>query len=311
MSENLPVPVLDSNLAPEQEARLVKIAAKDNRSYTKKEFYRAAERGDVGLMNALYKSGFTDVDQHFRGDVFHWSTPLEGAAKAGKMESVRWLVAKGACVEPYCYKDYNQIQAVNHQGSLYLAVHNNHWDVAKYLLNAGANPAVKDHASLLTAIKRGNLEIAELMRQKLPDVLTPLLIANMKEVAKTGGIDVSEIIKDRSRPQIKQPVPEPVIIKEPSPWKKTGALEITLVEEKSVINSCVKDIFNFKSRERMTIVENLELKGLAVLRENFDDIKNRTILERACDEFISQDGKIDKTAIMTRGFVARDKQKLT
>ncbi len=309
---------------PEQERLFTSIATNNDWSYTRKEFCRAAERGDVWLMEKLFQSGYKWVNSH-PGDTgalfFHWDTPLEGAVKKGQIESVRWLVEHGAAMEPHCRVDSSgYLWLNNHRGSLHHAVRENQWEIAKLLLDKGAKPHVHDYEVLMEVLRKGNLEVAESMRGKMDKKLPPMLVVRMQEAARQGKIDITEIVKDRPAPRA--PVPEVVEVVKPeppasvpavvtdtaSPWKKTGEYEIARVTEKAVLQKTLTDIFNFETCERILIADDMKLKTSAMMKEGFDEIVNRAVLEEACDKFIELGGKVNKDEVMTKGLTKRNKK---
>ena len=334
MKTNLPITffpndVLNPQPTDEEKRILTKIAARKSDQYTAKQLCRAAREGNIWLMKQIYDSGYTNMNAHpYNLFVPNRMTPIEQAAQAGQLNSVLFLIGSGANLGSYCrqgnhldemsnapvIKQDRVVTEPHHVGPLYCALKNGHEKIVNVLIEAGA-PIVEEH--LILAVQNClPLQIIARLRHELGDYLPVMMVVNVTEAAKEVGLfsQVSEILKDRIRPQAETlPVPDfkPVPAPSPSLWRKTAEFEITRVEEKPELNKTITDIFNFEMRERSYIIENGKSKAVGLQREYFDDIKSRVALEKACDAFIEQGGKIDKNEVMTIGYQGRNKRSLT
>ncbi|MCS7164319.1 MAG: tetratricopeptide repeat protein [Thermodesulfovibrio sp.] len=87
------------------------------------EIHEAAKRGDIEEIEKLLKQG-EDINR------YEWGTPLIYAAGAGHLETVKFLVSKGADVN---------IEMFGYGNALCNALVNEHWEVAKFLIYAGTD----------------------------------------------------------------------------------------------------------------------------------------------------------------------------
>lgn len=90
----------------------------------------AAFKGDIAMMERLLSKG-ASVNQHDQYD----RTPLHFAAFNGHLEAVRWLIDQKA--------DVNVSGVVNGFTPLFAACENNDLEVAKLLVEAGADTSTK------------------------------------------------------------------------------------------------------------------------------------------------------------------------
>lgn len=122
----------------------------------------AGSHGDVGFLSSLVKQG---ADLNVSSENEFYATPLCAAARSGKLEAVKWLIANGA--KP------NQIAIRN--SALSQAVYNDHPEIVLYLLKNGANPNLvlgsTEETALFTAVTKytddsdyaKNLEIIKML----------------------------------------------------------------------------------------------------------------------------------------------------
>ena len=119
--------------------------------------FQAAREGDLALLQAFIDSG---VSVNHRGN--DGGTPLMSAADAGQDEAVDWLLNHGA-----------DVNAVDEFGTtaLMCAVTFGHVNTVKLLLMRGADAhiksrlhAVPDETAIDIALRRGHMEIVDLLR---------------------------------------------------------------------------------------------------------------------------------------------------
>lgn len=291
MKTPLPPSVANPQPTPEQQKALTEISRESDRDNIVQALVRAAAKGDLWLMQKIKESGF-EMNEHVERGGRCGSYPLAAAIVAGNKESVWFLLANGAKAQLDCY-----IQD-NHQEPLKLALQENKLDIADLLIEYGAQWFRKDFLHIVGA---GRLDIASKMRAALPPVLEPLFVERIKAAA--GDLDVSDLLRDRPEPKVEPRPP-------PSPWQKVGKMAIAYISVDEIPSKKITDVFNFESRERTYIVDDVTYKTTWVEHCPFDKIENRHWLEAACDAFNGQGGKIDKGEVMTKGIVPRKMQKL-
>lgn len=117
--------------------------------------YWACAKGFLHMVEKLCDAG-ADVNGYQTDEVVGLS-PLHGAVFSGKIEIVEFLLKKGAHVD---------VLNKSHGTALYLAVEKDYTQLAKYLLNNGADPnniGGDDVLPLNAAAHNGNLELVQLL----------------------------------------------------------------------------------------------------------------------------------------------------
>jgi hypothetical protein len=137
-------------------------------AYTKTSKYRrfmalvtAAEKGNVRSARALIRSG---VDVNGRGvgdDVAPSNRPLAVAAEHGHLDVVELLLAAGARVDSCCCSCVT---------ALHYAIRGGHVKIVARLLEAGADPTLRQEGRLSPlelARQSGNPEIVRILEERL------------------------------------------------------------------------------------------------------------------------------------------------
>lgn len=125
-----------------------------------RQLLAAVRRADVSAVTTLLDAG---ADVEARDVRFNeGETPLHHAARTGRVELARLLVARGANVNTAAPSGFTP---------LHVASGLNRREMAKYLLDAGANPNAVDMRGtpLHAATAQGNTEIVELLLQRGAD----------------------------------------------------------------------------------------------------------------------------------------------
>src|SRR5581483_5970682 len=102
-----------------------------------------SRNGDVEIIQALLEAGADPTRWHPEGE-----TPLMAAARTGKVEAVKLLLAKGSFV--------NAVDAFQEETALMWASAEGHLEVVKALLAAGADPNLKARVSTITTRKNAD-----------------------------------------------------------------------------------------------------------------------------------------------------------
>lgn len=80
-------------------------------------------------------------------------------------------------------------------------------------------------------------------------------------------------------------------------WKLLSSERIAHVSVDSAVGYRLTDIFNFSTRERISLTRNLETGTELRETKSFDDFADKTVLEQAYDAYRAQGGRIDKSVI--------------
>lgn len=220
----------------------------------------ALSERDISRLGELLDKG-ADVNM----DLGSGETPLHTAAHSGAKELVAFLISRGAHVN--ALRDYKW-------APIHTAAYQGNFDAVVELLKAGADPNLRTDEGRTAhgwAIVRKHPEVAE--------ILSPY----MKKVV--------EIAQEQN---LKAPALE-----------HTAAQGWTLLSESQVARSQtheklgyrLTDIFNFRDRERIRILHNIETKADQASSLSFDDISDKTQLEDARAQLISLGGNAPEESI--------------
>lgn len=118
--------------------------------------YWACAKGFLHMVEKLCDAG-ADVNGYQSDENAVGHSPLHGAVFSGNLEIVEYLLSKGAHVD---------VPNPSHGTALYIAVEKDYTQLAKYLLNCGADPNSIGGADVLplnAAAHNGNLELVRLL----------------------------------------------------------------------------------------------------------------------------------------------------
>jgi hypothetical protein len=145
---------------PYQQWKLLAVEVRGSRNVPKDWVVSAAALGETRLLDYLLADG-ADVNSRAQ----FGESPLGAAAAAGQMQSARMLLARGAHLESRT--------AGSFETPLLEAAQMNHTDMARLLLDHGANPRstdVMDRTALDWARVNQNSGMAELVRVRLAEL---------------------------------------------------------------------------------------------------------------------------------------------
>lgn len=228
--------------------------------YSRSFLYFAVSRGNRDAAELLLQKG-AKVELKTRHD----GTLLHLAAKKGGIEIAGMLLTRQP--ELLGMKDSDGNTA------LHAAAEQGYAEMAAFLLEKGADPNLKNFANrtpLFFAQKNNHDEASDLLR--------PL----------TQAVKVAAQI---------EPEAAPLPAADASDWKKLPGERIAHVAIEEAIGYRITEIFNFSARERTTLYQNLETKIETAETRAFDQIGDKSALEKALAELQKRGGTADAGSI--------------
>jgi hypothetical protein len=185
-------------------------------------------------------------------------TPLHSAAHAGEKELVAFLVSRGANVNALKQYKWAPIHDAAYQGN---------FDAVVELLKAGADP---------------NLRTGWAVARKCPEV-AEILSPYMKKSV--------EIAQEQN---LKPPSAEAAAAQG---WTLLSESQIARAQTHEKLGYRLTDIFNFRDRERVRIVHNLETRADQASSLAFDDMTDKTQLLDAREQLIRLGGNAPEESV--------------
>ena len=226
-------------------------------------------------------------------------TPLMRALQSQSETCVKELLERGA-----------KVNAVDNEGKSVIDYSNAR--MLRILLDkAGADiPFDQRKKTFLRAIEQEDMALAEVLIEKcgadMDAIKTQLSVERKTLVPYIATID--QRIEEKKQKTAREAEEEKKRRDaEADPWK------IALPDIVSRItwtwSHMIVEHFNFKSRERTTIMQNRDTKAeIPALREGFDEMKNRAYLEEAFAAFRERGGQAD-AGVLLSGYSSRPGQK--
>lgn len=272
-------------------------------AWTRKgKFREAIERNDIAQVERYIAQGF-DV----RGSGYGYQ-PLLAAVFYGHKDMAALFIRKGANFSEL-YRHDGMTEAW--QTLLHVAAAQGHTEVAKLLLENDRfdNTLVnkrdsQQNTALHLAAQYGHLDMVRLLLDHGFDAkLTgangklPIGLAN-----QAGKPDIVELLHERMAPKPKA-APAPVVeAQKPAPppvgkWRLADDCTVASVTDMPDLGYKITELFNFSSRERTRIVNNLKTKADTVQTSSFDELRERAQLEEAFAAFKRLGGRAEGTSI--------------
>lgn len=246
----------------------------------------AAYNDQTEAINILLRFGAKTEAKNSAG-----STPLMLAICTGKTKAAVALVKGGS--------DVNAAEDANVR-PLHMAAFHGELDVVKALVDAGADIDAAITTNGLTAlhwaIDKENAFVVEYLASKgarldMPDKKgrTALDLAQLK------GPHVVRLINKARGIEVLPPAGE---AQATSPWKRTGDNLLAHINEMPELGRRITEIFNFESRERTVISENLATGAETLTSpESFDAI-GIDALRKAVEAFRAAGGEADENHVL-------------
>lgn len=201
--------------------------------------------------------------------------PLHFAAHEGDVDRVRQFLDKGAAVDV--------VITNNGYTPLHWAVSRGHANVAEALVQAGARLDMPDKKG------RTPMDIARQVGAHMVKILeTP---------PKPVPVPAPEAAEEKQTAAV-APVPAAVTYEGSDKWVRTGENHVTHIGEYPAVNRKLTEIFNFETRERLVVNENLKTGAETVSPvESFDTVAE-SALRKALFEFQRLGGKAEEDSVL-------------
>jgi hypothetical protein len=220
----------------------------------------ALQERNIPRLDQLLDKG-ADVNM----DLGSGETPLHTAANSGAKELVAFLIGRGANVN--ALNQYNWAPIHN-------AAYHGKFDTVVALLKAGADPNLRTDEGKTAygwAVVRKHPEVAE--------ILSPYMKKSV------------EIAQEQN---LKAPAADHAAAQG---WTLLSESQVARTQTHDKLGYRLTDIFNFRDRERVRILHNLETKADQASSLSFDDMSDRTQLEDARAQLIRLGGNAPEEAV--------------
>lgn len=275
-------------------------------AWTRKgKFREAIERNDIARV-----ARYIDQGMDVRDSGYGWQ-PLLAAVFYGHKDMAALMIRKGANFSEF-YRNDGMTEAW--QTLLHVAARQGHVEVAKLLLENDRfdNTLVnkrdsQQNTALHLAAQHGHLDMVRLLLDHGFDPkLTgangklPIGLAN-----QSGKPDIVDLLHERMAPKPK-PAPAPATAANDAPkppaapagkWRLADDCTVASVTDMPELGYKITELFNFSSRERTRIVNNLKTKADTVQTSSFDELRERAQLEEAFAAFKRLGGRADGVGI--------------
>lgn len=231
--------------------------------YGRSFLYHAVELGNHDAVELLLRRGaVVDADSRAsRGSLLHI------AAELGSVEIMDMLLAKNPAL----------LDRKNSRGNtpLHLACMKGHFDAVTLLVSRGANMVVKNFENrtpIFFAEQERHTDVVDYIKARLPEV-------------NTKQHSINPVVSGSSKPASLAPQ-APYY----NGWKKMDDQRIAHVSTETAIGYRLTDIFNFRLRERLRIVQNLETRVETMETTAFESMADRGMLEQARQQLLHMGG---------------------
>lgn len=231
--------------------------------FLRKRFTIAVSEGGLDRVTKILDDG-ADINMDLGGG----TRPLHIAADSGNVQMIQFLLGRGAKVDQL--KDYGW-------APIHDAAYAGKFDAVVALLKNGADPNLRTQEGKTAygwALARKHPEVAELLSPYMKKVVDFAVEHNLKT--------------------------ETPVEKAPEGWMVLSSQQIARAETHAELGYRLTDIFNFRDRERVRIVNNLATKADQVQTASFDDFTDKTAIEAARDELLRRGGTVPDNVLADR-----------
>ena len=225
---------------------------------------------------------------------------IRSAIDSGDLKRLGELIDGGAAIT---------IDLESGKDMLYYAVQKARTEVVDFLLQKGANPNTRNDSrwtSLHRAAYDGQLElVAKLLKAGADPNLRTSDGRTPQSMAVNGGyIEMAEMLKPFMKKASElfelPPVPAQPDVPAFAPadgWELMSPAQVAHTAVGAKAGYKVTDVFNFASRERIRIINNLDTKRDQVETKTFDELAGTGVLEDAFKALTRLGGKADAQSI--------------
>ena len=252
----------------------------------KARMFAAIERGDIKKVRKMLDTGYNPDWAKFSG-----KCALLVAVIENKKDIAELLIARGASFSANYY--HEELGETRHETLLHVAASLGHKDIVKLLLAQDGY----DHTLLNRLDGSRNTALHLAAANGHADVVTLLLEAGFDHSLKgaNGKLPVGyafqgkhqavvELISARQQQleATKAPVAAPAVPAAPLPgaaWKLVSPQSVAHLSAMDELGYKITDVFNFASRERIRIVNNIKTRADNVVTTPFEDLRPAQIEE--------------------------------
>ena len=239
-----------------------------------RQLKKAVMEGDIFRLRELVAGGAKlNIRCNYRYCVFldgKQLTLLHLAVLSRKTNVVKYLIAEGVPIDA--------IEPSRMCTPLHVAAHMGHdtdvKEIIEILLKSGANPKCVDKSDDTPA------DIARRMRHYEAATVLEAHVLPTSPSASTGSEDKKDTLA--------------------SEWSAISTTRVSHSDPANEIGYKLTDIFDFKSRERIRILQNAATKQEVMESTHFDEISEKSVLQEAFNELIRLGGQPDKGALIDK-----------
>lgn len=244
--------------------------------FKKNKIYDAIQAGDLRKVTEFLDKGVSlKMESSYKGSL------LEYAVANAKEEIVSFLINRGA--------DLDQ-KTLAGATCLHTAARTGHIEIADLLLKK--KPDLLNQACLQRgdtalhwAALYGQEDFAAFLISKGadPDIRNNKNRTALAVAREYRRADVCRALeKVTKKTAFPPPDPEPIEPKITEGWRKLAPEKVAHISTETEIGYRITDIFNFESRDRLRIVQNLKTKTETAETKTFEDFIDQSVLEEAC-----------------------------
>jgi len=270
----------------------------------KGRMFAAVERGDINKVRRMLDNGYNPDEAKWSG-----KCALLLAVIHNKPAIAELLIERGATFSGYYY--HSEFGDSRHETLLHIAAELGHKDIVKLLIAHDRydrsfidKPDTNRNSALHLAAAKGHAEIAQILVDYgfdpvLKGANGKLPIGYAHQGKHDALVDLLTVLQKRAE-QLKNPPKaiEPAPAPKPADdsWKLVNAQSVAHLSGMDALGYKITDVFNFASRERIRIVNNLKTRADNVETTSFDDLRDNAQVQEAFAKLKELGGNADEPA---------------
>ncbi len=241
--------------------------------YSRTPMELAVRKGSAEALQLLIDAG-ADTQMNYED-----GTLLHVAAGRGHMAVARLLIER--------YPSMLSAEDDGRNTPLHIAAHAGHAEMVTFLIDCGANPALKNkenRTALYLAQKQSHPDVIEILEafHEANPLPKPTLPRGIEAVRAAAPQQIDAVPNDDDG------------------WRKLADDRIARVTVETPIGYKITEIFNFSARERTRIYHNLETRQDAAHTQGFDEIPEKASIEEALARLRALGGTAEEGMIHAR-----------